>query len=213
MARLRNMKRCQIYSAILIFFLSFLLACQPGTPSVSDLTGSNGSNESNGSSGSSGSNETNETNGTSGTSGTNDFSVVNVITGRLGMAPREPFGCWNLTYSSDEQVNGKWVAGADGTTFGGDRDGILGTNCGKVFTIRNKKTGKGAEFILVDRIWENDGVNGRRYSNKSDADAKINDIGPGNTQLDIAIQPYYDLFGGSDPAVTDFEVIGLDTGL
>lgn len=172
----------QFYSAILIIFLPFLLACQPGTQGDSNLMEFDG------------------------------FSVVNEITGRLGMAPRAPFQCYNLTYSADEQVGGKWVAGADGTTLGTDRDGIITTQCGKVFAIRNKITGQLAEFILVDRIWDNDGVNGRRYNNKSNADAKRNDIGPGHTQLDIAIQPYYDLFGGHDPAVTDYEVIGLDTG-
>lgn len=139
-------------------------------------------------------------------------SNVQEVTGRLSMGARDPFQCYNLSYSGDEQVNGKWVAGADGTTFGSMKDGEITGQCGRTFTIRNKKTGASAEFILVDRIWENDGVNGRRYNNKGNADAKRGDIGPGYEQLDIAVAPFKSLFGGHNPAASDVEIIGLGSG-
>jgi hypothetical protein len=139
-------------------------------------------------------------------------SELDGITGRTSMGARDPFQCYNLSYSGDEQVNGKWIAGADGTTFGSMRDGVITPQCGTTFTIRNIKTGQSAEFILVDRIWENDGVGGQRYGNKASADAKSGGIGPGYEQLDIAVAPFRSLFAGNNPGEGDYEIIGLGSG-
>ena len=139
------------------------------------------------------------------------YSSLQDITGRTSMAPRAPFQCYQgYSYSDDEKVQGQWVAGADGVTFGATKDGQIGSGCGRTFTIKSNKNGQSAQFIIVDRIWENDGAGGQRYNNKPNADAKTGGIGAGYFQLDIAVGAFNALFGGSNPSEGDYVISGLN---
>ena len=136
-------------------------------------------------------------------------SELDDISGRLSMGPKDAFQCNNFSYSGNEQVNGMWVAGVDGTTFGSKVDGTITGSCGKTFSISNTKTGQSAQFIVVDRIWQNDGPGGQLYNSKSDADAKSGGSGSGYQQVDIAVGAFNSLFGGNNPAPGSYSVNGL----
>jgi hypothetical protein len=138
-------------------------------------------------------------------------SNIQGLTGRLGMNDTDGFQCYNLKYSGTEKVNGIWIAGVDGTTFGSMKDGAITPICGKTFTVKSKKTGASEQFIVVDRIWENDGVNGKTYNprDKAGADAKVRPTGNGYFQIDIAKRPFQSMFGGHNPGDGDIEIIGL----
>ena len=125
------------------------------------------------------------------------------ITGRLSMGPRDGFQCYQSgSYTADEKVNGRWIVGVDGANLGTLYDahqspGNPGSQCGRILTITSN--GRCENFVIVDRIWENDGAGNGTYGNKSDADRKTKPNGPGYPQLDIAKAPFYTLFGGSNP--------------
>ena len=116
-------------------------------------------------------------------------AVTAEVTGRLSMGTRDPVQCRQpdgsaMTYTGDEEINGKPIAGVDGGTLGTTKDGVSTSMCGKCATIA------GTQFIIVDRIWENDGAGGNKYSDKSQADKKGTSVGSGQTQFDIAASKF-----------------------
>jgi hypothetical protein len=118
------------------------------------------------------------------------------ITGRKSMASDSPFQCYKTgSYTGPEKVNGRWIAGVDGSTLGYNYDATAsnqGPHCGRTFSLTIN--GKCEEFIVADRIWENDGNGGNTYGKKEDADKKVNPTGAGYLQLDIAVGPFQSLF-------------------
>lgn len=131
------------------------------------------------------------------------------ITGRMSMGPSDPFQCqtqrpddpFKFSYTGPEKVNGKWIAGADGVTLGTTKDTTnpadKGSACGRTFIIRVGD--KCEEFIIADRIWENDGPGYSTYNNYGASKSKSQGTGSGYLQLDIAVEPFRKLFGGHNP--------------
>ncbi len=131
------------------------------------------------------------------------------ITGRTSMGPRDGYQCQPYySYTGDEQVEGRWIAGLDGKSFGslydaeGPKLGQLA--CNNKFTITYN--GKCENFIVMDRIWENDGAGEQTYSDKGNSLKKINGKGPGYSQMDIANGPFQSLFQGKNPAVGSYHI-------
>ncbi len=125
------------------------------------------------------------------------------ISGRLSMGDFDSYQCQPYkTYSGAEQVNGRWIAGLDGKSFGSLYDANTPPSgqlaCNSIFTITYQ--GQCENFIVVDRIWENDGAGGQTYSDKSNSLKKINSKGPGYPQMDIAKRPFQSLFEGKNPS-------------
>ena len=138
-----------------------------------------------------------------------DSEIMGGISGRTSMGKHDPTQCFNKEYSGPERIRGKLVAGLDGTTFGSKDNGVITPLCGTTFTVRNKKMNKSLEFIVADRIWENDGVTGQRFNNEENAKKKLGGVGAGYSQIDIAVEGFNELFGGHNPAEGDFEILGL----
>ncbi len=116
-------------------------------------------------------------------------AVTAEVTGRTSMGTRDPVQCRQpdnspMVYTNDEEINGKPIAGVDGQTLGTTKDGETTSMCGKCATIG------GTQFIIVDRIWQNDGVGGNMYSDKNEADKKGQSTGSGQTQFDIAVNKW-----------------------
>ena len=118
------------------------------------------------------------------------------------MGPQDPFQCYSLGgYTGSEKVRGRWIAGVDGATLGTLYDasrGTQGSACGRVFRINH--SGKCEDFIVADRIWENDGSGGRTYKVKEEADRKGGGTGQGYPQVDIAVAAFQNLYGGHNPS-------------
>ena len=113
------------------------------------------------------------------------------VTGRTSMSPEYPVQC-QMSYSGSEQIQGYPVTGVDGTTFGSLHDGVITSQCGMKVTI------DGVVHIVVDRIWENDGVNGSVYDSKYNADTKTNPIKSGYPQYDTAKFTFYQRGGNNE---------------
>ncbi len=122
-------------------------------------------------------------------------NLAGVVTGRISMGATHPNQC-GMAYSGSEKVNGYWIAGVDGATFGSLYDGQRTSACGQLVCVN------GTQFIIADRIWENDGVGGSTYNNKSNADRKVGGTGAGYTQIDIAAAAFYSVFGGNNANAT-----------
>jgi hypothetical protein len=105
------------------------------------------------------------------------------VTGRINMALQHPNQC-GLGYSGDERVDGVLIAGVDGTSFGSKYDGVKTAICGVCYSF--SKDSQTYTIKMVDRIWQNDGVEGWQYKEKADADAKKNGWAKGTPQVDIA---------------------------
>ncbi len=124
------------------------------------------------------------------------------LTGRTSMGPQDRFQCYSLgSYTGSEKVRGRWIAGVDGATLGTLYDassGTQGSGCGRIFRINHG--GKCEDFIVADRIWENDGSGGRTYKVKADADRKGPGTGQGYPQVDIAVAAFQSLYGGNNPS-------------
>ena len=113
------------------------------------------------------------------------------ITGRTSMSPYYPVQC-QMSYTGPEQIDGYPVVGVDGTTFGSLHDGVITKQCGTKVSIQ------GVVHIVVDRIWENDGVNGSVFDSKYNADTKTNPIRRGYTQYDTAQYTFYQRGGNNE---------------
>ena len=132
-------------------------------------------------------------------------AMTTEVTGRTSMGNQDPVQCRMadgsaMQYTGDEEINGMPIAGVDGGTLGTNQDGVTTSMCGKCATI------KGIKFIIVDRIWENDGNGGKRYSDKSQADSKGSSIGTGHTQFDIAKNKFYGNFGGNNASGASVQI-------
>ena len=113
------------------------------------------------------------------------------VTGRTSMSPEYPVQC-QMSYSGSEQIQGYPVVGVDGTTFGSLYDGGITKQCGSKVSIQ------GVVHIIVDRIWQNDGVNGSVYDTKNNADTKTNPIKSGYPQYDTASYTFYQRGGNNE---------------
>ena len=113
------------------------------------------------------------------------------ITGRISMGLQDTVQC-GMKYDKDEFVHGFPIAGVDGTTFGALHDSVLTDICGKKIVI------DGVIHIVVDRIWQNDGVNGYLYDDKYNADHKVWPKGKGYQQIDTAQFTYWQRGGNQD---------------
>jgi hypothetical protein len=99
------------------------------------------------------------------------------ITARTTMAPRAQNQC-GIQYSDDEKVGSPpmWIAGIDSINFGSESDGSPTGMCGRVASTNIN--GTQMEFVIVDRIWENDSRN-RNY-NQLDVAKWVYEHGPLN---------------------------------
>lgn len=113
------------------------------------------------------------------------------ITGRTSMSDKYPVQC-QMSYTGPEQIQGYPIVGVDGTTFGSLQDGVVTSKCGSKVTIG------GVVHIIVDRIWENDGVSGYIYDSKYNADTKTNPIKSGYSQYDTATYTFYQRGGNNE---------------
>ena len=136
-----------------------------------------------------------------GAAGATAGAVTAEVTGRTSMGGRDPVQCRAsdgsaMEYTGDEEINNRPIAGVDGTTLGTTSDGQSTSVCGKCAMVGD------TEFIVVDRIWENDGANGMRYNDKSQADRKGSSIGNGYAQIDISKKKFYEKFGGNNASAS-----------
>ena len=114
---------------------------------------------------------------------TGEYRVTNRMPpGGNGMATNDPVQCNAggnaYPYTGPEEMNNLPIAGVDGGTFGANDDGIVGNACGQCAMFR------GTKFIVVDRIWQNDGSGAGTYTGSSSNRQRTGRAGYG--QIDVA---------------------------
>ena len=139
------------------------------------------------------------------------------VTGRVSMAKDAQVQCYQFGQpeGQTEKIGGRWIAGVDGGTLGTKSDSSgpagEGPKCGQTFSITNNQTGDTEQYVVADRVWQNDGAGGCTWGDnqKADADAKINCQGSGKAQIDVANGAYEKQFGKANPAEGTYTINGL----